>query len=388
MMTLFLYLALILSVCNVVASQNTELARAISSHANLSGFQKFLNSSSSADAFNSILPSGTSGITVLVPTNAALDKFYSKTGGRFEDLPWGRLTAILRYHTFAAKLTGSNFTSAQGGLAIPTLLKDSAYNNRTAGAALISQFGAAAAQGNVVFVSAGGLSPAKFRIRQNDATAANLHGGLGSDATMTAVDGLWAMGNYQIIDGILEPPAPCSKTVRALSASLQSLDTALNRSKSWAEIDSAANVTCLVPNNSAFKAAGNPEITLNWTDIEDAGLYYTLPEVTYSNFLKDGDVFTPLEGGNIKVTIVNNDIYFNDVKVVSPNVLTNNGLIHVLDRIISRNGTASTPTPSSTPTTSAPPSPTKSPNASRRIVSQDGVWMAMVGFVAVRLLLI
>ncbi|KAL8369886.1 hypothetical protein RB595_000304 [Gaeumannomyces hyphopodioides] len=363
MMTLFLYLALILSVCNVVASQNTELARAISSHANLSGFQKFLNSSSSADAFNSILPSGTSGITVLVPTNAALDKFYSKTGGRFEDLPWG-------------------------GLAIPTLLKDSAYNNRTAGAALISQFGAAAAQGNVVFVSAGGLSPAKFRIRQNDATAANLHGGLGSDATMTAVDGLWAMGNYQIIDGILEPPAPCSKTVRALSASLQSLDTALNRSKSWAEIDSAANVTCLVPNNSAFKAAGNPEITLNWTDIEDAGLYYTLPEVTYSNFLKDGDVFTPLEGGNIKVTIVNNDIYFNDVKVVSPNVLTNNGLIHVLDRIISRNGTASTPTPSSTPTTSAPPSPTKSPNASRRIVSQDGVWMAMVGFVAVRLLLI
>lgn len=199
-MPLFLCLALLLSVCNVVASQNTELARAISGRANLSGFQGFLNSSSSADAFNSILPSGISGITVLVPTNAALDKFYNKTGGRFEDLPWARLTAILRYHTFAAKLTSSNFTSAQGGLAVPTLLKDSAYNNRTAGAALISQFGAAAAQGNVAFVSTDRLNPAKFRIRQNDAAAANLRGGLGSDATITAVDGVWALGYYQIIN--------------------------------------------------------------------------------------------------------------------------------------------------------------------------------------------
>ncbi len=78
--------------------------------------------------------------------------------------------------------------------------------------------------------------------------------------------------------------------------------------------------------------------------------------------------------------MVGDDIYFNDAKVVSPDVVyvcyppprfglpwfhpsewltffrshrTNNGVIHVLDRVMSHNGTA--------PTSPPPPTPTPSP---------------------------
>ena len=49
--------------------------------------------------------------------------------------------------------------------------------------------------------------------------------------------------------------------------------------------------------------------------------FHTLPLVTYSNYLQDGQVIQSLAGGNITIRMVDNDIYFNDAKVVSPNVL-------------------------------------------------------------------
>jgi transforming growth factor-beta-induced protein len=49
--------------------------------------------------------------------------------------------------------------------------------------------------------------------------------------------------------------------------------------------------------------------------------FHTLPEVTYSNFLQDGQVFKSLAGLPVTVRIVQGSIYFNDAKVVSPNVM-------------------------------------------------------------------
>jgi transforming growth factor-beta-induced protein len=73
----------------------------------------------------------------------------------------------------------------------------------------------------------------------------------------------------------------------------------------------------------------------------------------YSTYATDGMVLQSLQGGNVTVALVDGDIYFNDAKVISPNVLTNNGLIHVLDKVMSPNGTApaATATTTSTATT-------------------------------------
>ena len=49
--------------------------------------------------------------------------------------------------------------------------------------------------------------------------------------------------------------------------------------------------------------------------------FHTLPLVTYSNYLTDGQVIRSLAGLDITVKMVDNNIYFNDAKVLSPNVV-------------------------------------------------------------------
>jgi hypothetical protein len=76
----------------------------------------------------------------------------------------------------------------------------------------------------------------------------------------------------------------------------------------------------------------------------------------YSPYIGDSMTLQSQAGLNVTVTKVNGDIYFNDAKVISPNVMTNNGLIHVLDKVMSPNGTApaatATATSAATTTTS------------------------------------
>jgi transforming growth factor-beta-induced protein len=80
----------------------------------------------------------------------------------------------------------------------------------------------------------------------------------------------------------------------------------------------------------------------------------------YSPYITSGMIIKSLAGFDVTVTKVNDDIYFNDAKVLSPNVLTNNGLIHVLDKVMSPNGTApaATATTTSTATSTATDTPT------------------------------
>jgi transforming growth factor-beta-induced protein len=110
--------------------------------------------------------------------------------------------------------------------------------------------------------------------------------------------------------------------------------------------------------------------------------------VTYSNFLTDGQVITSAAGLDVTVRLVDADIYFNDAKVISPNVVTNNGLIHVLDRVMSANGTAPAPGGGGgTTTTGATPTPTNTkPNAGAKAGPTSAAAAGLVVFVACALL--
>ena len=74
------------------------------------------------------------------------------------------------------------------------------------------------------------------------------------------------------------------------------------------------------------------------------------------------------------------DIYFNDAKLISPNVLTNNGLIHVLDKVMTPNGKA--PVQSSQ---TASPSPTSSSKPNNASPLDRGVGGGLLGLLAAAL---
>jgi transforming growth factor-beta-induced protein len=99
----------------------------------------------------------------------------------------------------------------------------------------------------------------------------------------------------------------------------------------------------------------------------------------YSPYITSGMVIKSLAGMNVTVAKVDGAIYFNDAKVISPNVMTNNGLIHVLDRIMSPNGTAPAATATTASTATTTPTGTgagttpKSSNAAVPAVADNAV---------------
>lgn len=71
------------------------------------------------------------------------------------------------------------------------------------------------------------------------------------------------------LNSVLAPPSLCSTTIKGQS-SLDSLNTALTNAGLWDAIDHSANITCLGPSNSAFQAAGNPQLSLNSSALSSA----------------------------------------------------------------------------------------------------------------------
>jgi uncharacterized surface protein with fasciclin (FAS1) repeats len=277
--------------------------------------------------------SSTYPITFLAPNNDAFAAYYAQHQTSLFDVEPTTLLQLVQYHTLVSNLNSDNFTSSgDKGLTVPTMLKDSINNNRSSGVSLEAKFGGVErARGQVVFIQSAGSasSPNRFtlRSRQSDQPeSAGVRSGLASTVnlqTLNADLGTWDGGRFHIVDGLLTPPDTCANTIR--TAGLASLDNALNRTGLWSTLDGAKNVTCLGPSNAAFKAAGDVDVKANETDLSDALFFHTLPEVAYSDFLYDGQEFTSLQKGTVRVRIEEGNgtraIYFNNAKVINANVL-------------------------------------------------------------------
>ncbi|PVI03004.1 FAS1 domain-containing protein [Periconia macrospinosa] len=301
-------------------------------------------------------------ITFLAPDDKAFASYQAQFNTPFTDVPPQQLLDLLQYHTLVSDVTKSKLDEGSAaGLSVPTLLTNGKFNNRSVGVSMAAKFGGdERASGQVVFIKGENAGPSsKFRLmtRQDSVLQSSVRSGMSSDVNLTVLgdkEGVWSGGRFHIVDGLLTPPTLCKDTIR--DAGLSNLDNALNRTKLWDTLDSSKNVTCLGPNDKAFGDAGRPDAKLNETALTGAIMFHTLPEVTYSDYLKDGQEFKSLQNGTVRVKIEgsgkNRTIWFNNARVVDANVLTHNGLVHVLDAVMvpleDMNSRASA-TPSSTP---------------------------------------
>lgn len=312
------------------AAHAQTLLEALSKVPELSNFTTFYQNN---EAFASAYFGNQSSypITFLAPSNDAFTAYNTQNQVSLFDVSPDVLLQLIQYHTLVSDFKKENFTSAgTKGITAPTMLKDSPNNNRTTGVSLAAKFGGLErARGQVVFIQAAGsaASPDRFLLsRQSTPSNAGVRSGLASTVNVRALDateGAWDGGSFHVIDGLLTLPTTCAKTIR--TAGLASLDNAFNRTKLWPALDRSKNVTCLGPSNAAFAAAGNPQTALNETALTGALLYHTLPEVAYSDFLVDGQVFKSLQNGTVRVKIEENGenrtIWFNNAKVINANVL-------------------------------------------------------------------
>lgn len=114
-------------------------------------------------------------------------------------------------------------------------------------------------------------------------------------------------------------PENCAKTIR--NQGLSSLDSAINRTHLWDDLNNSPNYTCLGPNNNAFADANHPETNLNASALESAMEMHTISQVLYTNFLMDGQEYLSDNKMTIRVSVRGEDIYFNDAKVIGANVM-------------------------------------------------------------------
>jgi uncharacterized surface protein with fasciclin (FAS1) repeats len=328
------------------AQSSQSLTDAIANYSQLSTLSTLLASQPAYLAFLSSTNStnGTGPRTLLLPSNTAFTNLYNATGSGNTSIP--NVAAQFQYHTLDGAVTSQQLNQPVGFLA-NSLLKQDLYNHRNNSDV-----------GQVVYLAG---------VRNG---TANVTSGEGDVATMVVVDGQWAGGWFQIVDeygvlplssiptllsftmssghrdsgrqeteltlrndSFLTLPENCQSVMRDKNATLSSLAASLNRTNLWDTLNTFPNVTCLAPNNVAFSAAGSPQTNLGVNQLGEALKFHTIAGATYSPLLHDGLMLSSVNGAPIKVSVNGSGTYFNDAKVLQSNVITNNGVIHILDKV-------------------------------------------------------
>lgn len=124
----------------------------------------------------------------------------------------------------------------------------------------------------------------------------------------------------------------------AAGAGLTSIAGALKAENLVQPIDDAKNITVFAPSNTAFKAIGSALGNLTTQQLTNILGYHVLNgTVAYSTDLKNNTQYTASNGQNITVRIENGSVFVDSAKVITPNVLVANGVVHVIDKYVIRN---------------------------------------------------
>jgi hypothetical protein len=203
-MKLSLDICILSCICHfALGAQAKSFVEAISAYPELSNFTSLLNLNSGlASIFYSISP--TAPQTVLVPDNIAFENFQKSTGQAFASQPYDYIQNVINYQLLNGNLKSQDF-GHPAGITVPTGLIGPTYDNRTAGSSLISS-GASTGNhnGQVVFIAPNTTSTS-FSSRQLGSKGAYVQSGLGHQVNLTAIDGVWDGGVFQIVDGYAIP---------------------------------------------------------------------------------------------------------------------------------------------------------------------------------------
>ena len=94
-----------------------------------------------------------------------------------------------------------------------------------------------------------------------------------------------------------------------------------------------ANLTAFIPNNAAFQAIGSALANVSMSQLAGILAYHIVPDVVgYSTDLTNGTNLTTASNGTLTITIDGDKVFVNSARVVLPNVLIKEGVIHVIDK--------------------------------------------------------
>ncbi|KAI0470775.1 FAS1 domain-containing protein [Xylariaceae sp. FL0804] len=260
-------------------------------------------------------------VTFLAPNNAALNAVNTSAGAASMLSDPGYIKALLSYHV----LDGSYYTGNSGNFSntsmfIPTQLTNQTYTNVTGGQRVEARM-----EGdNVTFYSA---------LKQN------------ASVVMGNVN--FTGGVIQIVDALLMLPGNVSDTLS--DANLTAAEGAIMQANLTEPLASMKDVTIFAPNNDAFNAIGSIVGNLTTDQLTHIVDYHVVNgSVNYSPDLRSGSTLRSIGGQDINVHVIDGVLFANDARVTVPNILCENGVIHVVNQVLNPDNAQASPDASAT----------------------------------------
>jgi transforming growth factor-beta-induced protein len=228
---------------------------------------------------------GEGPFTVFAPTDAAFEAFEDENPGVLASLSKAELTAILTYHVVAGAAVSS-------------------------GALVDDQ----------VFVTVNG-SP----VLVDTTDGVNVGG-----SEVTAADVVASNGVIHVIDKIILPPADDIVATAVAAGDFTQLAQALTDADLVETLQGPGPFTVFAPTDAAFAALS---AVPTGDALKNVLLYHVVAGAVGSGDLSAGAVPSLLEGEDLTVSL-SDGVQINDATVTTANIITKNGVIHVIDAVL------------------------------------------------------
>ena len=159
-----------------------------------------------------------------------------------------------------------------------------------------------------------------------------------NDAMVTVVDIQTYNGVVHVIDGVLLPKPATVVDVVVNSPTHETLETAVIAAMLADDLSEEGPFTLFAPDDAAFANVDPDALTDLLADplgaLTDVLLYHAVGATALSGDLMDGDEFATLEGNSVVITIDGGMVMVNDATVIAADIETYNGVVHVIDRVL------------------------------------------------------
>ncbi len=188
--------------------------------------------------------------------------------------------------------------------------------------------------------------------KSDEVLAASLLGTLqGSDVKITVENGAAYVNDAQIIvtdikanngvihviDAVLTPPGTIGQTLLAHPQLFSTLVTATQVAGLYAALDAPGQLTVFAPTNDAFAAL--PEGVLKDLFADPVALgnilgYHAVVGKFAAADVLEAGALTTLTEQDIEFSVVGGDVFVNGAQIVTTDIPTSNGVIHVIDAVL------------------------------------------------------
>lgn len=163
-----------------------------------------------------------------------------------------------------------------------------------------------------------------------------------NDAVVTVTDILTYNGVVHVIDAVLTPKPVTVVDVVVDSEDHETLEDAVIAAMLDDDLSDEGPFTLFAPTDDAFAALDPDAVADLFADptgqLAQLLQYHVVSGINLSMDLNDGDEFATLEGNSVVISIDGTDVLVNDATVIAADIETYNGVVHVIDRVLSLPG--------------------------------------------------